>query len=159
MFAVVMHGYDESVFVPGVDPYSIYFNGATFEVYGKTDGGWEFVEESVEWHQDEVTQALETASKPLNEFFEILFNATGSRDSESAAQFYVGTEKLLGRDCAIYEISDSGVMGHGTSRIWVDIATGCWLKYESSEIGRDKEVREVTVFKLDNLEWNNTLRP
>ncbi|MDR0541038.1 MAG: hypothetical protein LBH19_02370 [Dysgonamonadaceae bacterium] len=135
-----------------------HFSGETMYEYGTTQGStvWYRLDDSEEAHREAVTAALAEAAKPLNDFFEILYLFKGNRDGATAKQFYVRTEKLLERDCGVYELYDNGQLGHGKCRVWVDLATGCWLKYQNTD---EKTTFEVLVFKLTGLEWNTTLRP
>jgi outer membrane lipoprotein-sorting protein len=106
--------------------------------------------------KEAVTTALEDSKTPLRDFWEILYLHKNTRDGAAAQQFYVRTEKLLNRDCGVYELYDNGQLGHGNCRVWVDLETGCWLKYQNLD---ENTTFEVLVFKLSGLAWNSALRP
>ena len=65
---------------------------------------------------------------------------------------FIKFETYISRNCAVYEFTDI----YGKCKFWVDFETGCLLKAQNLDTN---ELWEVLVFKLNDLQWDSSLRP
>jgi hypothetical protein len=141
-----------------VNPESrVHYSGETMTAYIFGQGYWWIQNEGESWHTETVTTALAQSAEPFKQFWDFINSVHYSTDGKYAKRYYIRSDKFLGRSCGVYEFYDNNIMGNGLSRVWVDLETGCWLKWTNQN--ENTVYDEVTVFKLTDLKWDNTLRP
>lgn len=90
----------------------------------------------------------------FDEYFMYYFRAYGYDDDEGRlSDYYVGTEKLDGIDCMVF---DSKGLNAIYGKFWVDPANGCCIKYLDTESG---EYSVATTYNLSYTAWTDNLAP
>ena len=72
-------------------------------------------------------------------------------DESRLAEYYVGTETVLGVECWVFDAKGLNAM---TTKYWVDKSNGCTLKM----VNGDEEM-VLTHYDLNYTEWSSDLMP
>lgn len=120
-----------------------------------SDGWISYEKEGYGDDQEAVDNAFKQAVIPLRQFFDC-WEYSYRDASWDMKEYFVKYDNVANQKCAVFKISDAGLYTTGDALFWVELQTGCLMKYESDTTSRQIE---VTKFEIGTSSIPETMKP